>query len=173
MASEFTDGGRVPKELKPDYSRKEQIELIVGNIADQLKVHEEAKEPSIAELISNRKAQKESGDDMSKSLKEGDKERFHSEPESVEVRFEDYPDWSIAKLANNPNKDQPDPVKNDNPAVWSLVIKDMADRDILGTERYGVRLQADNGRDTLLDAYQEALDLAVYLRAALYERDRK
>ncbi len=71
------------------------------------------------------------------------------------------------------NQEQPKPTKNDNPAVWSLVMKDMVERDILGAERYGVRLQANNGRDTLLDAYQEALDLAVYLRAALYERDGK
>jgi hypothetical protein len=34
-------------------------------------------------------------------------------------------------------------------------------------------LQAHNGRDALLDAYQEALDLAIYLRQALAERDGK
>lgn len=28
-----------------------------------------------------------------------------------------------------------------------------------------------NGRDALLDAYQEALDLVVYLRQVIYERD--
>jgi hypothetical protein len=63
------------------------------------------------------------------------------------------------------------PVPNDNPAVWDLVIQDMIDRDKLGTKRYGVRLQPFNGRDSLWDAYQEALDLVVYLRQTIFERD--
>lgn len=63
------------------------------------------------------------------------------------------------------------PKPNDNPAAWSLVIKDMAERDIFGAEKYRTRLQPLNGRDALIDAYQEALDLVVYLRAAIYERD--
>lgn len=68
---------------------------------------------------------------------------------------------------------QPDPTPNSHPASWSLVIADMAARDIEGVGKYKTRLQPHNGRDTLLDAYQEALDLAVYLRTALYERDGK
>lgn len=60
---------------------------------------------------------------------------------------------------------------NAHPAVWPLVMRDMIDRDQSGREKYGVPLKAHNGRDTLLDAYQEALDLAVYLRTAIYERD--
>ena len=35
---------------------------------------------------------------------------------------------------------------------------------------HGTPLQAHNGRDPLVDAYQEALDLAVYLRQAIEER---
>jgi len=81
---------------------------------------------------------------------------------------------------------QPDPTPNDLPASWDLVIedvrarmlegkgviatmKDMRDRDRFGFQKYGVRIQPDNGRDSLVDAYQEALDLCVYLRSALYE----
>lgn len=41
----------------------------------------------------------------------------------------------------------------------------------MGRARYGTPLQPFNGRDQLADAYAEALDLVVYLRAALYERD--
>lgn len=67
--------------------------------------------------------------------------------------------------------EQPDPTPNAHPAVWPLVMVDMAERDKLGRERYGTPLQPHNGRDTLRDAYEEALDLAVYLRTALYERD--
>jgi hypothetical protein len=69
--------------------------------------------------------------------------------------------------------DQPPPMPNNNPAVWDLVMQDMKDRDQVGRIRYGTPLQPNNGRDQLADAYQESLDLAVYLRAALYERDGK
>ncbi len=53
---------------------------------------------------------------------------------------------------------------------WKLVIKDMEERRLHGIEKYGTALQAHNGRDPLIDAYQEALDLCVYLRQALEER---
>lgn len=67
---------------------------------------------------------------------------------------------------------QPHPYKNNsNPDMWVIVIKDMASRNNFGKEKYGVGLKPFNGRDTLQDAYEEALDLAVYLRTALYERD--
>lgn len=67
--------------------------------------------------------------------------------------------------------DQPPPKMSDGPAVWDLVIADMRERDSLGASRYGVRSQPHNGRDALVDAYQEALDLVVYLRQAIFERD--
>lgn len=66
---------------------------------------------------------------------------------------------------------QPAPVPSDKPAVWDLVLADMAERDRMGREKYGTPLQGFNGRDALVDAYQEALDLVVYLRTAIYERD--
>lgn len=66
---------------------------------------------------------------------------------------------------------QPAPIENDRPAVWGLVIKDMMKRDQFGVEKYGTPLQAHNGRDALLDAYEEALDLCVYLRQAIEERN--
>lgn len=62
---------------------------------------------------------------------------------------------------------------NDTPAMWDLVVADMHARDQLGESRYGVRLRANNGRDALMDAYEECLDMAVYLRQAMYERDGK
>jgi hypothetical protein len=63
------------------------------------------------------------------------------------------------------------PIVNRGPAVQDLVIADMVDRKRIGVERYGVPLQCGNGRDMLIDAYQEALDLVMYLRGMLYERD--
>ena len=68
---------------------------------------------------------------------------------------------------------QQSPRPNDSRPVWDLVIEDMQERDRIGRIRYGTPLQAGNGRDALLDAYQEALDLAVYLKQALVERDLK
>lgn len=66
---------------------------------------------------------------------------------------------------------QPPPVPNDKPAVWDLVITDMRQRDEFGRAHYGTPLQPHNGRDALVDAYQDLLDAAVYLRQAIYERD--
>lgn len=69
------------------------------------------------------------------------------------------------------NTKQPRSIPNDNPCMWDLVFADMVERDLLGEKKHGVRLQPFNGRDVLIDAYQEALDLVVYLRQCIYERD--
>lgn len=66
--------------------------------------------------------------------------------------------------------DQPPPKPNDGRPVWDLVVEDMRQRDQVGRQRYGTPLQTHNGRDALMDAYQEALDLVVYLRQAIEER---
>lgn len=65
---------------------------------------------------------------------------------------------------------QPDPKPNDSTPIWELIVKDMQARDQLGRERYGVPLQAGNGRDSLQDAYEEALDLVAYLRTEIENR---
>lgn len=61
----------------------------------------------------------------------------------------------------------PQPSRGD---CWLLVLKDMEERRLHGIEKYGVPVQPHNGRDPLVDAYQEALDLCVYLRQAIEER---
>lgn len=68
--------------------------------------------------------------------------------------------------------DQPPPQPGQGD-MWLLVMDDMAARRETGIGRYGTPLQAHNGRDALVDAYQEALDLAVYLRQAIYEREKQ
>lgn len=73
----------------------------------------------------------------------------------------------------NINQHQPDPVNNVNVAIWDLVVSDMRDRDNTGRERYGTPLQGFNGRDALIDAYQEALDLVIFLRGAINQRNLK
>lgn len=79
------------------------------------------------------------------------------------------------------SKPEPQPQNQDGPAVWPIVIahlqgqsdpifaliaKDAQERHEFGVKKYGVALVVKNGRDHLRDAYQEALDLLVYLRAA-------
>ena len=53
--------------------------------------------------------------------------------------------------------------------VLALVLVDMGDRDAVGRERYGTPLTSGNGRDHLVDAYQEQLDACVYLMNELDE----
>jgi hypothetical protein len=68
--------------------------------------------------------------------------------------------------------DQPLPVVNGRDDIQTMVIADIEARRQVGIQRYGTALQAHNGRDMLRDAYEEALDLAVYLRGVIEERDR-
>lgn len=53
--------------------------------------------------------------------------------------------------------------------IWNLVISDMKHRDELGTAKYGKPLATHDGRRTLQDAYEECLDMAVYLKKAILE----
>jgi hypothetical protein len=78
-----------------------------------------------------------------------------------------------AVTTNHLTDPEPAPIQNAQPAVWDLVISDMVSRDNFGVAKYGMHLQPHNGRDPLIDAYQEALDLCVYLRQAIFERTGK
>lgn len=66
---------------------------------------------------------------------------------------------------------EPTPVANDSQLIYELVIADIVQRAKTGQDKYGMYLQAGNGRDALVDAYQEAIDLAMYLRQAIEERN--
>lgn len=66
-------------------------------------------------------------------------------------------------------EDQPAPLPSDGPPIVDLVMADLAERKRVGIERYGMPLRANNGRSALVDAYQEALDLCVYLRQVIEE----
>lgn len=65
---------------------------------------------------------------------------------------------------------QPDP-KPGQQDVADYVLQDIQERVEAGEKKYGTKLQTFNGRDALWDAYQEALDLVMYLRQAILERD--
>lgn len=75
---------------------------------------------------------------------------------------------ALHELPTITDQPPPRPASGD---IWKLVIADMEQRRLVGIERYGAPLQARNGRDSLVDAYQEVLDLAVYLRQTIEKRD--
>lgn len=59
-----------------------------------------------------------------------------------------------------------------NRPTWEIVMQDMEARNKLGISKYGKPLTPFNGRDSLIDAYEEVLDLAVYLRNAIIEMEK-
>lgn len=65
---------------------------------------------------------------------------------------------------------QPNPVPG-REAVTQAVITDLQEREQVGIRRYGRTLETFNGREALLDAYEEVLDLAQYIKQVLMEDD--
>ena len=57
--------------------------------------------------------------------------------------------------------------------VADFVLADIQERVDMGYKKYGTYLQTHNGRSPLWDAYQEAIDLVMYLRQAILEQDDK
>ena len=58
-----------------------------------------------------------------------------------------------------------------NKPVVAQVMIDLTERMEIGIKTYGEALRANNGRDALQDAYEEALDLACYLKQAMIEKE--
>jgi hypothetical protein len=76
---------------------------------------------------------------------------------------------TVCKLVNQAATPQPPPLPGER-RVLDFVINDLNARAIEGKKKYGTYLYTHNGRDALMDAYQEALDLCMYLKQALMER---
>lgn len=55
--------------------------------------------------------------------------------------------------------------------VFEALKADLDARDAKGRAEYGKELLTFDGRDTLQDAFEESLDLAVYLKKARMERE--
>lgn len=53
---------------------------------------------------------------------------------------------------------------------WNHVIRDMLERNETGVNKYNKYLTPDTDEDMLQHAYEEALDLAVYLKTAIMKR---
>lgn len=69
-----------------------------------------------------------------------------------------------------PTDPQPPPTRGNARQTWHLVVEDVEARAVSGLLKYGTEHRHDNGRDHLVDAYQEGLDLAVYMRAEIERR---
>lgn len=68
---------------------------------------------------------------------------------------------------------QPAPThKSTSERVLDHVLSDLVFRAEQGKKTYGTYLETENGRDSLVDAYEEALDLCMYLKQAILERDQ-
>jgi hypothetical protein len=66
--------------------------------------------------------------------------------------------------------DEPPPERSAGD-ILREVIDDMKARRRTGIVRYGTALQPFNGRRSLVDAYQEALDETAYLKQEIRERE--
>lgn len=67
--------------------------------------------------------------------------------------------------------EQPTP-HGKGPDIAPLVCADIMARSAVGEKKYGEPLKAFNGRDPLVDLYQELLDGAQYIRQAIEERKK-
>jgi hypothetical protein len=73
-------------------------------------------------------------------------------------------------MEHNATDPQPKP-NNSGMSIVPLVIHDLELRRLLGIKKYGDELRVNNGRDALIDAYQEALDLCIYLRQKIEQEN--
>ena len=74
----------------------------------------------------------------------------------------------LAVPALDMNREQDDP-KPGLQSVTDMVISDLQARRIASIPKYGSELKTYNGRNPMLDAYQELLDLVLYMRQLLAE----
>jgi hypothetical protein len=130
---------------------------------------EELKTPEMGEVIQ--------GVDFGKqdysAIVEVKKDKINAEAIAHSVYDPYFPpeEYSSKDIKHNAYEHEPKPIHNDGPHVWDLVVYDMAKRKAMGFEKHKTHLQPFNGRSALWDAYQEALDLVVYLRQYIYEME--
>lgn len=98
-----------------------------------------------------------------KGISEGKVKKGGQNSFPTSVRPDDPKGQSVSTI------EQPKPRGSGTP-ISEIVARHVLDRMELGMKRYGEPLMANNGRDPLIDAYQEAHDLTVYLCQALVEK---
>lgn len=75
------------------------------------------------------------------------------------------PDWSFDTDPATVEQ----PIPHGEIEIAPLVQKDIEERAKVGCKKYGELLKSNNGRNALWDAYQEVLDLCMYLRQKIEE----
>jgi hypothetical protein len=86
----------------------------------------------------------------------------------------------LARSIGQPKKvEAPSPAvnKQKKPKLGKTVIHTLVNRDIsakvkAGQLKYGTKLMSGNGRDPLIDLYQELIDAVFYLRQLIEENGR-
>lgn len=63
---------------------------------------------------------------------------------------------------------EPNPCGNGEP-VLPFVLEAITQRSIMGKEKYGTLLKTNNGRDALVDLFQELLDAVMYCAQLVME----
>lgn len=71
---------------------------------------------------------------------------------------------------SDPATPEPSP-QGDGDMVLFYVLGALLERAKMGRGKYGTFLKTGNGRDSLMDAFQEAADLLMYLAQTIMERD--
>jgi len=79
----------------------------------------------------------------------------------------------IEKRMENINKKEPAPIQNFSVPVYVKLITLIAERAEMGRQKHGTHLQANNGRNAMMDALQESIDLNQYLMQKLMETEEK
>lgn len=93
-------------------------------------------------------------------------EDIQPDPREISVKI------PVAFARSIPDHAGPQPAPTTGgPDVLDALLEDYKARAEMGLKKYGVRLQAFNGRRALVDALQEAMDLSLYLKQALMEED--
>jgi len=83
-------------------------------------------------------------------------------PMQVELQYKERPSTKASDC-------QPDP-RPGKEIVVDVVLTDIKERAEIGRHKYGMYLETNNGRNALWDAYQEAIDLVMYLRQVILEQ---
>lgn len=68
---------------------------------------------------------------------------------------------------------QTTPPHTGNTRVLDSVLSDLKTRAEMGKQKYGHYLETQNGRNSLQDAYEECLDLCMYLKQRILEEEGK
>lgn len=80
-----------------------------------------------------------------------------------------HPGYAFDNSPATTSQPPPTPAGNSED-IWTLVRRDMQQRSLIGYQKYRQPVHAFNGRDALIDAYQECLDQSVYLRQEMERR---